>query len=292
MVYSDIHNFGDNLNKLLFEKVFGVQFNYRTNYWQADYIAIGSVLGRCCSLDYEHKVQSIYRNVIGILTGGIKLSKITVLGSGFQDWWFEGKKIKYLRKMDFKIVRGKWTEHYLRKNNMIKGDVVLGDLGLLVPYMIKGEEKKYTLGIIPHFTDLSSPVIFEIYRKHEPDSILINVQDSVEKVIREISECETIVSTSLHGLIVADSYGIPNLWVENRLKYGILGRYKYYDYYSIYGTEKMEPIDLLEVRDKNILGRVSKEYKIRRDEVRSKQEELYEYCVKYFEKVKRDGLRP
>ncbi|MDR1584225.1 MAG: polysaccharide pyruvyl transferase family protein [Prevotellaceae bacterium] len=274
-------NFGDELNKSLFEKVFGIQFNYCTSCWQADYIAIGSLLGFSCSVV---GYGSIKRNLIdilkGILKGGMKLSKITVLGSGFQNWSDE-YKIKYLRKMDFKIVRGRLSENYLRKNKILKTDVVLGDLGLLAPYMIKNESKKYKLGIVPHYIDLGSPLVFDIYKKHYPDCIIINVQDNVEMVIKQISECETIISSSLHGLIVADSYGVPNLWMENTLRYGMQDRYKYHDYYSIYDLDKMEPVNLFELMHKNIED-INKEYKIKIETVKNKQKELYEYCKGYF----------
>ena len=43
---------------------------------------------------------------------------------------------------------------------------------------------------------------------------IINVQQSVTKVAEEISQCEVIASSSLHGIIFADSYEIPRLWLN------------------------------------------------------------------------------
>ena len=130
LYYCDCFNFGDELNKYLFERVFGIKFNYCTDIWLADYIAIGSVLGWSCTkpVDGKDKILHLYKS----LTGKTNFSKLTVLGSGFLNWSNE-HDIKYLRKMDFKIVRGKLTENYLRSRKLLNKNVILGDLGLLCP---------------------------------------------------------------------------------------------------------------------------------------------------------------
>jgi hypothetical protein len=196
--------------------------------------------------------------------------------------------------MDFRIVRGKLTENYLRKHNLLNNSVLLGDLGLLCPYMVNTTackpEKKYKLGIIPHMADLNSPVIYDLYRKHGKNCIIINVQDDVDIVLNQIMECETIISSSLHGLIVADSFHIPNIWFENTLKYiwqenRELDRFKYKDYYSVYGIADIEPLNILDIIDINI-DDIPKMYKIKKELVEEKQKELYTYCKIYFENIK------
>ena len=78
--------------------------------------------------------------------------------------------------------------------------------------------------------------------EHYPNSKFIDVQNEPETVLKEISECENIISTGLHGLIIADSYGIPNCWCEISDK--ILGnRFKFHDYFSSFGTDR-EVFDL------------------------------------------------
>jgi hypothetical protein len=56
-------------------------------------------------------------------------------------------------------------------------------------------------------------------------------------VIQDIAECEYIASSSLHGLIVADSLGIP--CVRILLSEGIIlgGDFKFNDYYSSVGIQ-------------------------------------------------------
>jgi hypothetical protein len=266
----------------LFEKVFNVRFSYCGNVWEADFTAIGSVLDWACP-----RPSGLRRNLsflYHLLLRRYKFSTLTALGSGFNKWE-ENQKIKFARKIDFKIVRGKHTENYLRKNNILKGEVKLGDFGLLIPYMIDARiTKKYKLGVIPHYSDLNSPVVYDFYKKHAPNCVIINVQDDVWKIIRQIASCELIASSSLHGLIAADAFGIPNIWFENRLKYGGEWRFKYLDYYSIYGIENMKPFELIEMLDED-LSFIKLNYKIDYETVKKKQRELYNWGKIYFENL-------
>ncbi|MGF0117728.1 polysaccharide pyruvyl transferase family protein [Promicromonospora sp. Marseille-Q5078] len=55
----------------------------------------------------------------------------------------------------------------------------------------------------------------------------------VEAVVRELLSCRRIVTSSLHGLIVADAYGIPSAWLASGSPRG--GVYKFYDYFASVG---------------------------------------------------------
>lgn len=49
--------------------------------------------------------------------------------------------------------------------------------------------------------------------------------------IDEVCECETILSSSLHGCIVADAYNIPNLWTKFTDYRAEDNGFKFRDYY-------------------------------------------------------------
>ena len=57
--------------------------------------------------------------------------------------------------------------------------------------------------------------------------------------------CERIFSTSLHGVIVAQAYGIPVKWITfDKLPIHGDERYKFYDYFLGVNQEIQEPLVL------------------------------------------------
>lgn len=96
---------------------------------------------------------------------------------------------------------------------------VYGDPALLLPLMYKPKVKKTKeVGYIPHLWD----------QKNYTDYIDVNLP--WKKFVREILACDRVVSSSLHGVIIADAYGIPVLWKEYRKIPG--AKIKYEDYLS------------------------------------------------------------
>ncbi len=84
--------------------------------------------------------------------------------------------------------------------------MALGDPGLLVSDMVQPVEKKYNLGLVPHWSDPELETRPEFLR-YNP-RIIRPSGDPIE-VIREIARCRKIVSSSLHGIIIADAFEIP-----------------------------------------------------------------------------------
>ncbi len=86
------------------------------------------------------------------------------------------------------------------------------------------------MGIIPHYVDKNNPLL-DRFRDTE-DIIVLDVQDygSFNSFINKICSCQFIASSSLHGLIISDAYGIPNVWVQFS-KNIIGGRFKFEDYF-------------------------------------------------------------
>ena len=115
-----------------------------------------------------------------------------------------------MKKADFRAVRGPQTRAFL----IDKGyDVpeIYGDPALLLPQYYKPKiEKKFKLGIIPHYSDYE--LVEEWYKDEDHINIINLMTLSIESTTDEILKCHKIVSSSLHGIIVAHAYGIPAVW--------------------------------------------------------------------------------
>ena len=85
----------------------------------------------------------------------------------------------------------------------------------------------------------------------------------------------------MHGLIAADSLGIPNVWVENTYKTMLVeNRFKYHDYYSLFGIKK-EPLlsnEILKLTVNDIID----SYKVKKSEVEIIKRNLYGTCLNIF----------
>jgi len=173
----------------------------------------------------------------------LRFPVVYVWGAGFIEAPDLSEK-KLLRRLDVRACRGFHTLDILKRTPgaRISDNIVVGDPGLLAGRLINtsGTAKKYALGIVPHYVDKDDPLLSNITVKN---STIIDIQQPPEVFVEKLAECENVVSSSLHGLIAADSLGIPNkrLVVSDRIGGG---DFKFNDYYSAFGLASHMTIDL------------------------------------------------
>jgi hypothetical protein len=117
---------------------------------------------------------------------------------------------------------------------------VFGDPGLLVPKFYQpGSTCLDRVGIVPHFIDQDR--VFQVYASQ--DVALISLLESVEHVVDAYKTCSMIVSSALHGLILAVAMQIPFVWV--RFSDAVQGYpFKFLDFFLSLGDTAPRVMDL------------------------------------------------
>lgn len=238
--FADCVNFGDALNPVMVQDFFGMEI-VNSIPIKTDALCIGSLLETL-----------LYTPQKGWYGGRLKRSylkyywrkPVKIWGTGFIQ---EAKSTPefMIRRLDVHAVRGKLTLERLRN---ITGkpltNVVLGDPGLLAAKLIDISKitPKYDLGIIPHYVDQQSELLQRIQVKN---SLMIDICTTPVAFLQQVASCKHIISSAMHGLIAADSLGIPNIRMVLSDKI-TGGDYKFNDYYSAFGLNSHPCIHLAE----------------------------------------------
>lgn len=130
----------------------------------------------------------------------------------------------------YAAVRGPLTRSKLR-NIGLPVPRVYGDPALLAPlYFYPDVEKDAEVGIVVRWSEAN-------WLKADPRpgvKIIDLGSNDVPGITKQIMSCKRIVSSSLHGLVLADTYGIPNAWLDSDGGTGgsrpAGGEFKFYDY--------------------------------------------------------------
>lgn len=156
-------------------------------------------------------------------------------------------------------VRGPLTDDELMKRGYNKCGVY-GDPGLLMPliYQPKITPPHFDFGIIPHFEEID-------YIKEMVKDKRIKVIDfrtaNIEEAINSILDCKIIVSSSLHGVIFSQAYGILAILFQSF--HTSKWQFKNRDYLESVSIAPYEPIflDSVDFIDIVLLGQIYNRYK-------------------------------
>lgn len=144
-----------------------------------------------------------------------------------------GKKVldeKSELRLDVRAVRGPITRRILSDLG-VEVPAIYGDPGLLWSRFWPREHylaaEVRPVGFVPNLHD---------WPRYKDDPRAISPVGDVHSVIGEIARCEFVVATSLHGIVIAESFGIPARLIPPAAE----PMHKYLDYYRGTGRENLQ----------------------------------------------------
>ena len=212
-----VPNFGDELSPEVVAFVTGRRVQ-QAGRWGCDLTGVGSILDRYLSTK-----------------GRLVLGARSALGRPVQVW---GSGLIHAAPaqtpaLTILALRGHLTRQILNAAETTP----LGDPGLLAAAMLGQPTARQAIGIVPHYSDKPDPMVASLARL--PGVRIIDTERGGAEVCADIARCAVILSSSLHGLVVADAYGLPN-W---RLRFGQQlkgGDFKFLDYASALGRPSID----------------------------------------------------
>lgn len=156
---------------------------------------------------------------------GLGIFDAVIWGSGVNSFGHVGRIAlqKNYRRLDIRAVRGPITAQVLRENGYTCPQIY-GDPAILLPLIYPGRrpEKKKQYVVIDHY----------MKRKMTGDDRLSIRTGDYRTFLDKILEAEVVYSSSLHGIILAESYGVPAVFLRQGMEEELL---KYYDWYFATG---------------------------------------------------------
>lgn len=160
-----------------------------------------------------------------------------VYGSGFLFEYVAEQFAKKKLKLDVRAVRGPLTRAKLEEIGYSVPEIY-GDPAILLPVFYSpliAEHKKDFL-VIPHWKTVDKYI-----KMGYP--VLSPLTDDWKNFINEIASARLIISSSLHGVIIAEAYGVPAILLDEVEKGNL---FKYEDYFLSTGRKEFTKVKTVE----------------------------------------------
>ncbi|MFL1875310.1 polysaccharide pyruvyl transferase family protein [Hansschlegelia beijingensis] len=138
-------------------------------------------------------------------------------------------KLQSRKPRKIHALRGLKTHWEVTRKLSWEAPRVFGDPALLLPKYYSPARTAATgkIAVVPHYTHLKS--------FHEIDDRfhIVDVRREPAAVVDEISSATCCISTSLHGLIISQAYGVPWVWLSLAESSLLGGDFKFDDFFTV-----------------------------------------------------------
>lgn len=145
--------------------------------------------------------------------------------------------LENLNSVTVHAVRGRLTRQLLQEQLGWEVPEVYGDPALLCPRFYTPEpapEAEGKIAFVPHFKHVEHhfSTAAEFQEALDDDVHLVDVHEDLRTVISQIASARVCVSSSLHGIIIAQAYGVPWVWLYAPDRNIGGARFKFDDFFS------------------------------------------------------------
>lgn len=251
LVYYSGPNFGDRLSPYIIHNLSGEPVQ-RKDYYRGVWYNVKCIIKYCIHGNFSEirtLTWTYERVLLGIGSIIYAHNKNSVVwGSGFLSAEQRLRKNSVLKVL---ATRGVMTSEMVCQSGY-STTCIYGDPAMLLPLIYAPQKimMAHEIGLIPHYSEL------ELFKNtYSQKAQVIDVtNNNIEHIIDQICSCKVVLSSSLHGIIVAHSYGIPAIWIKGySLEPGV---FKFQDYFSSICQKNYDPYpidDIVNGKDSDIV---------------------------------------
>lgn len=221
-------------------------------YWMEDLQNFGDDIGPwLLTMMTGRRVRNVRRKnpplEPGLMTVGSLIQKIdrpgmAIWGSGLIRPVTSGlrRKLSEHPPTEIYAVRGRLTQEELTTKLGWSTPHVFGDPAALLPIYYQPRPKSgRSTSIVPHY------IHKQYFNDLECDKVsVIDVQQHPAEVIDEIANSKVIISTSLHGIICAQAYQVPWVWLQIPSEDVRGGAFKFEDFFTNLDRESVSHVQV------------------------------------------------
>ncbi len=109
-------------------------------------------------------------------------------------------------------------------------DMSFGDPGIFTDELLQEAGKMPArsgkrIAVVPHHSAIRHPFYQALL--HSAEAQVVNICDDFLLPLQQIAEADVVISQSLHGLIFAESFGKPAVWIADKVDKTAV--FKYFD---------------------------------------------------------------
>jgi hypothetical protein len=181
---------------------------------------------------------------VGSIIGQLNRNRVDIWGSGLlrplRDEALD--RLRTLEDVRVHAVRGASTRANLQDELGWDVPEVYGDPALLMPLLYRPRPSAVSQGKVSlvahvkhaeHFQERESPLIHRV-----------DVANSLEQVVDEIASSTACISSSLHGVVIAQAYGVPWTWLRITDRGLRGGGYKFEDFFTVLERSSVSLLEL------------------------------------------------